>query len=279
MRLLDHARDIHTQCGEDGILAKVLETLGAQDRWCVEFGAWDGQHLSNTAHLIETQGYSAVLIEGSRQRFGDLTRRYAGNPKVTPLNCFVGFTAADGLDTLLAGTPIPRDFDLLSIDIDGNDYHVWEAVKTYTPKVVCIEYNPTMATEVDFVQAADPNVSQGSSLLALVRLGRQKGYELVACTAMNAIFVRAQYFPLFGIADNRPSTLREESPYVTHLFTGYDGTLFVRGHARMLWHDIGYAGRLRQLPRPLRRFPGNFRFLRWRTFTFYKAVLKLLGRG
>lgn len=279
MRLLDHARNIHSQCGEDGILARVLETLETRDRWCVEFGAWDGQHLSNTAHLIETQGYAAVLIEGSRRRFADLARRFAGNPKIIALNCLVGFTAADGLDTLLGGTAIPRDFDLLSIDIDGNDYHVWEAVTAYVPKVVCIEFNPTIPTEVDFVQPADPRVSQGSSLLALVRLGRHKGYELVACTAMNAIFVRAEYFPRFGITDNRPGTLREDMPYVTHLFSGYDGTLFIRGHGRMLWHDLDFAGRLRQLPWPFRRFPGDFRFLRWQAFSAYQRLLGWLGRG
>ena len=90
------------------------------------------------------------------------------------LNAFVGFTAADGLDAILARTPIPADFDVLSIDIDGNDYHVWNAVARYKPRVVVIEYNPTIPAAVDFVQPADMSINQGASITAQARLGKQK---------------------------------------------------------------------------------------------------------
>ena len=174
MRLLDFAANTHSQKGEDGVLAKILQTLPATDRWCVEFGAWDGRHLSNTCNLIENSGYSAVLIEPNSKRFADLTELHRKNPKMHCINKFVGFGKDNSLDTLLANTPIPAQFDLLSIDIDGNDYHAWAATSAYTPKVVCVEFNPTIPTEVEFVQPADPVVSQGSSLLSLTLLGKKR---------------------------------------------------------------------------------------------------------
>ena len=61
--LLEHKRDVYSQCGVDGVIAKCLEIVPARDRWCVEFGAWDGLHLSNTANLILNDGYSAVRLD------------------------------------------------------------------------------------------------------------------------------------------------------------------------------------------------------------------------
>jgi hypothetical protein len=276
MRLLDHSSNVHSQTGEDGILGKILEMLPAKDKWCVEFGAWDGQHLSNTCNLISNHGYSAVLIEGDQRRFRQLTDRYAGNTGITALNALVGFTRADGLDTLLAKTSIPKDFDLLSIDIDGNDYHVWQAVASYRPKVVCIEYNPSIPTELEFVQPADQKLNQGASLLALTKLGKQKDYELVAATPLNAIFVRSSYFPLFGISNNEPHSLREDVSSITYIFAGYDGTIFVAGANVLPWHGLSVSSRIRQLPRLFRRFPGDFGVIRSRLFKIYGKLCRKL---
>src|SRR4051812_1129754 len=149
---LNALRADHTsQYGEDGIIKQVLDILPNKDGWCVEFGAWDGKYLSNTCHLITRRGYSAVLIEGDSARFQTLTANFAGNPKVHCFNRFVGMNPEDGLDSILAQSPIGREFDVLSIDIDGNDYHCWNAVQKYQPKVVIIEFNPTIPDEVEFV--------------------------------------------------------------------------------------------------------------------------------
>jgi hypothetical protein len=280
MRLLDYSNNVHSQTGEDGILSTILETIGVRDKWCVEFGAWDGQHLSNTCNLVDNFGYSAVLIEASKNRFEDLLEQYGKNSSVVALNQFVGFSSSDGLDSILETTPIPKDFDLLSIDIDGNDYHVWNAVSEYTPKVVCIEYNPTIPTEVDFVQPADPKVAQGASLLAITRLGAQKGYDLVAVTRLNAIFVPSKYFYLFEIANNEPRVLRDDVSLVSHIFCGYDGTIFLTGSNRMPWHrGLTFTGRLRQLPKSFRHFPGNFHMFRRLFYSVYKCLLRVMGRA
>ena len=269
------ARNVTSQAGEDGIIARALEVLPERTQWCVEFGAWDGKHLSNTWDLVQNRDYAAVLIEGEGARVGDIARTYPGNDKVIAVNAWVGFREADGLDSILARTPIPLEFDVLSIDIDGNDWHVWSAVRRYRPKLVVIEHNPTIATEVDFVQPADPRVMQGCSLAALVRLGKEKGYELVATTRFNAIFVDASYFPLFGIADNSPAKLRVDNSLVTHIFCGYDGRVFLRGSCRMPWHGLPYSeAAVQQLPRFLQDWALEYGVIRTKMFGIYKRARK-----
>src|SRR5438132_14120482 len=88
--LQEYAKSVHSQYGEDGIIEKILETIGQQDRWCVEFGAWDGKHLSNTFNLIEHHGYSAVLIEGCSRKFQNLAGTQTLFPKIIPVNAFAG---------------------------------------------------------------------------------------------------------------------------------------------------------------------------------------------
>jgi hypothetical protein len=113
--LLQYKKDVYSQTGEDGIVEAILNALGDRDRWCVEFGAWDGQHLSNTRNLIESYFYNAVLIEGDRDHFAALKKFYEGNDNITPVNAFVGFGNTEGLDAILKQTAIPIGFDF-SID-------------------------------------------------------------------------------------------------------------------------------------------------------------------
>ena len=195
--LLEYGRDVYSQTGEDGIIERILEVVPHNDKWCVEFGAWDGLYVTNTRHLIESKGFSAVLIEADTQKFGELQRNYSQRDNVVTINRYVGFGEDDNLDQILRTPPVPEDFDFLSIDIDGNDFHVWKAMSKYRPKLVVVEYNPTIPTNVRFVQPADPSLNQGASLLSLVELGKEKGYELVAVLPFNAFFIRREYYPLF----------------------------------------------------------------------------------
>lgn len=271
------ASNVTSQYGEDGIIEKVLEVIGDNNRWCVEFGAWDGVHFSNTCNLVKSKEYSVVFIEGNTSRIDKINSNYKGyEEKVIAINEFVGFTENDGLDSILKKTPIPVDFDLLSVDIDGNDYHVWDATKHYRPKVVVIEHNPTMSNEVDFVQEKDMDVAHGSSLLSLTRLARGKGYELVAVTLTNAIFVDAKYFPKFGISDNSLWTMRPEQPRVTHIFNGYDGRVFLRGFGKVNWHRLKYKeSKFQVIPRWLRGNPENYSPLKRRLAIIYRFLVKM----
>lgn len=272
--LLNHQSSTYSQSGEDGIIDKILETLPERDRWCVEFGALDGVSLSNTRNLIEHADYSAVLIEADKVRYKELASNYAHSDKVKTLNRLVGFAPDDNLGRALAGTSIPVNFDFLSIDIDGNDFHVWKATSGFTPKVVCIEFNHTIPNEVKFVQPADPGVTQGASLSALVELGKAKGYELVCVEGVNAFFVLAEYFPLFEIDDNSVTALRTDLSAVTWLFIGYDGTIFLEGKKAMPWHCKLplKESRVQRLPKFLRKFSDSYNFFERAVFAVYLLV-------
>ena len=273
--LNSYARKITSQYGEDGIIEKVLEVIGQDDKWCVEFGSWDGRNCSNTYNLITTKGYSAVLIESSRKRFAELAENLRDNAKVICLNKFVGFESADNLDAILSKTEIPKDFDVLSIDIDGNDYHVWEAVRLYRPKVAVIEFNPTIPSTVEFIQPRDFSVTQGSSLLSISKLAKSKGYELVAVTKNNGIFVDWKYFELFGIEDNSVDALWTDQSFITHIFCGYDGAIFIRGYGKSPWHQIPLKESTMQiLPRWAIKRVGDRNPLRRKLGRFYRRFLK-----
>lgn len=274
--LLQYSRNEYSQAGEDGIVEKILDTLPESDQWCVEFGAWDGIHLSNSRNLIINRNYSAILIEGDPKKFDILCENYQSNKNVTAFNSLVGFSESNNLDSLLSKTDIPENFDFLSIDIDGNDYHVWKAISTYHPKVICIEFNQTIPTEVRFVQPSDPKINQGSSLLSLVELGKEKGYELVCVSSWNAFFVKENYLPLFGISDNSPQCLRQDLDGITYIFSGYDGTVFVQGKSALPWHNIPItSSRLQQLPKVLRKFPSDYNIFEKLLFKLLKLIRRL----
>lgn len=268
--LLDHRKNIASQHGEDGILQKVFQIIKG-DKWCVEFGAWDGEHYSNTWNIITSKGWSGVLIEADKKRFKELVQRYAGNSKVHPFNLFVQFSGPDSLDNILKRTPIPHDFDFLCIDIDGADYHIWNALKVYKPKVVVIEYNPTIPNDVEYIPPKDMTVHHGTSLLALVNLGKRKGYELICVDDTNAFFIRKKYFPLFKITDNSPDELHNDHKYQTRLYQFYDGTIVIDGCDTLLWHNLAIDNKkIQVLPKLLRGFESKPK-------AYLKAALVKIG--
>lgn len=219
--------DVYSQFGEDGVIEKIFEIISPANRWCVEFGAWDGVHLSNTCRLIRDLSWDGVLIEENPAKFAELEANYDGMANAHPVLAIVGFeTGRDSLDDILAGTDCPHAPDLVSIDIDGADYFVWQSMTTYRPRVVVIEFNPSIPNDVVFVQDRDMSIHQGASLAALVELGKRKRYELVATTNNNAFFVDEPLFPAFGIEDNSVDALREN--VTGRIFHGYDGTIYTK---------------------------------------------------
>lgn len=253
-----HRRTENSQHGEDGILEYIFDVLKISRGFCAELGAWDGKKYSNTYYLISKKEWSGVLIEANPKRFKELQNNYRGREDVYCFQKFVGFDTTNCLDFIFSQTPMPKNFDLLSIDIDGNDYHLWDSLKNYCPKVIIIEYNPTIPNAVSFSQPKNMSLNQGSSLLALVELANTKGYELVAVTETNGIFIQKEYFPLFHIADNSLETLRPPSSAETYLFQLYDGTLMISGNKKLLWSGIPIKeNKLQMLPKSLRFFQTN----------------------
>lgn len=224
-----------SQSGEDGIIAKVLDLLPDKDLWCVEFGAWDGKNLSVTRSFREI-GYSSVLIEGNPSKFEDLKKTCEGETNSIPINSFVESHGENSLDHILNKTPIPSNFDLLVIDIDGNDYNVWKGLERYRPKLVCIECNPSFPDDVIFIQSENESY-QGSSMKAMVELAKEKGYELVATLKGNTFFVDQKYFPLFNITDNSLHSLRNSYSSIMYISQTYKGEIFTYGKKKLIWSN------------------------------------------
>jgi hypothetical protein len=253
-----YARDITSQDGEDGIIERIFELIGAENKWCLELGALNGTHDSNTRHLVHDLGWNALLIEADVTYYTRLAKLYEGNPKAHCVNAFVSFEGAQSLDALCKAAGMPRDFDFLSLDIDGNDYHLWDSMREFAPRVVCIEFNQTIPNDVEFVQPRDMRVFQGSSLASLAKLAKRKGYELVATTATNAFFVRRELYPKLGIADNSLAALHSDTRYQTKLYQLYDGTLKIAGYDRLFWHRVPIdLEALQVLPRNKRVYPAR----------------------
>ena len=105
--------------------------------------------------LCLSSGWHGVLLEGDASKFTDLQQRYDKNKQVTCINQPVAFEGDKCLDSLLKATTVaavPIDLDLLSIGIDGNDYHVWDGLSAFSPKLVVIEFNPTIGNNVIYIQ-------------------------------------------------------------------------------------------------------------------------------
>ena len=105
MNLLEFKKNVFSQNGEDGILEYIFEKLSdllPSEKWCVEFGAWDGKHLSNTFNLVK-KDWNAVYIEGDSEKYNDLLKTTESYPKIVPINAMVGFEESDTnkLDNLL----------------------------------------------------------------------------------------------------------------------------------------------------------------------------------
>jgi hypothetical protein len=256
--LLEYRKDVTSQDGEDGIIAEIFNRVGTKNKWCAEFGALNGTHDSNTWTLLNNEGWSGVLIEADKTYFEKLQEVYRDNPRAHLINEFITYEGEHSLDTIFARTPAPRDFDLLSIDIDGADYHVWDSLAQYKPRVVVIEYNPTIPNHVEFVQPRDMAVFQGSSLLSTIELGKKKGYEPVAVNETNVFFVTRELYSLCGVEDNSIAALRPHNPFETKLFQLYDGTLMISGYKRLFWHNMQIdEEKLQVLPKRKRVYPAR----------------------
>jgi hypothetical protein len=208
--LLNHRRNRFSQSGEDGVLEYVLSRLPVRDFWCVEFGAWDGKHLSNTFHLVSQLGHKAVLIEADPSRFDDLSRSMKAFPNVVCMRRYVESAGAHSLDAILRETTVPKCFDLLSSDIDGDDYYVWEGLSEYSPKVVIIELNNLNKPGTANVPVrGEPSAwgIGGTSISSMTDLAHRKGYSLIAHVGCNAIFVKREFLHLFHSEELGPSDL------------------------------------------------------------------------
>jgi len=195
-----YRKNYFSQNGEDGIIEKIFQIIGVNNKWCVEFGAWDGKYLSNTYNLISKSNWNAVLIESNIEKFEDLKKSMTNYKNIYLVNSLVGTEGESKLDNILNNISIPKDFDLLSIDVDGNDYAIWEALEKYSPRVVIIEVDSTYNTTTEYLGSTKPD--DQSSLLTMTKLADDKNYFL-ANHIGNAIYIKNEYENKFW--SKRPS--------------------------------------------------------------------------
>ncbi len=227
--LLRHRKSFFSRQGEDGLLAFVLSQIPNRTGWCVEFGAWDGKSESNTYFFISQQGYRGVMIEADPLKY----ERLRANVKPYGTVCINAFVRAEGeskLDSILGTTPIPTQFDLLSIDVDGDDYHIWKSLVNYRPTVVIIEINIRDKPGVQRINRLGSPIVRGiggtsiqsmwgttgyvgTSISSMTELAISKNYSLLANVHCNAIYVRREYLNLFHD--------REVSPHEVFTYEGY----------------------------------------------------------
>lgn len=230
------AYNINSQHGEDGILEAIFDKIGTTSKYAIEFGGWDGIYLSNIRNLITQKGFNGLFIEGESSRAENLLKNYEDYPNVKCVVAYVGFRGENTLDNILDNNNVPNEIDLLSIDIDGYDYHVWEAFQNYRPRIIIIEYNPSIPNDIMFINPRDESIFNGSSAAAIVELGRKKGYSLIAVTQTNLFFVVNEEYDKFEIWDNSLETLRPidrlgDGKY----FQTYDGTIIFTGFNHYIW--------------------------------------------
>lgn len=192
----DYPKKIYSQHGEDGVVEKIFEVLNVKASSAVEFGAWDGIAMSNVFNLV-MKGSGCVYIECDDVKYKDLVTNMSMFPKVYCVKSKVSLEKDETLDGILGNSPVPKDFDILSIDIDGNDYHVWKSLVNYNPKVVVVEYNTNFkgyeCIQYDPSHFWNGTSFYGASAKAFEKLGKEKGYDLIGIIeAGNLFFVRSE---------------------------------------------------------------------------------------
>jgi predicted O-methyltransferase YrrM len=198
-RLEHWGRKIYSQSDEDGILGEILRRIGARpdDGILIEFGVENG--LQSNTHWLLRQGYTVVWLEYNDRHVKWIRRFFADYLSDGRLQLAHELVARDTVDSRLAALAAGRPVSVLSIDVDGNDYWLWERVEGIRPAVVVVEYNATWPPPLSVVQEHDTEGPKkvktdywGASLSALHTLARRKGYQLVGCgiVGVNAFFVR-----------------------------------------------------------------------------------------
>ncbi len=204
-RLTARGFRLHSQNSEDGILLALFRRIGVSTRRFVELGS--GSSGGNAAMFAAEFGWTGLMVEGDPGKAGMAARRF---PHVQAVSAWI---TPETVNDLLTQHGMTGEVDLLSVDVDGNDYWVWQAVTACTSRVVVLEYNSMFGPDRAVTIPYDPQFNRrdhrfcyfGASLAALTRLSVTKGYRLVAVdpTGVNAFFLRHDLAPDIPAVDPR----------------------------------------------------------------------------
>ncbi len=205
-RLTTQRFRLASQNQEDGITIALLKEAGSVTRTFVEIGS--GLSGGNSAALAREWGWTGLMVDGAGStRTEQVGRRFPG---VTAVHSWV---TRDNVNDLIASHGFSGEVDLFSLDLDGVDYWIWEAITVCSPRVVILEYNsmfgPTRSVTVPYDEGFDRQrhhaMYYGASLAAWAKLAARKGYRLVAVepAGINAFFLRGDLAPHIPACDPR----------------------------------------------------------------------------
>jgi hypothetical protein len=204
INIQDYEIRVFSQWGEDGIIQLLLRLLEVPRKIFVEFGVHNYTE-SNTRFLLLNNNWAGLVIDASAENISYIKKDpiyWQHNLKAVH-----AFVNKDNINTIISENGIEGEIGLLSIDIDGNDYWVWQAINTIQPAIVIIEYNfrfgktkaVTVPYDENFVRSKVhySTLYYGASLKAICLLSQQKGYVFVGCNSAgnNAFFVRKDLKP------------------------------------------------------------------------------------
>jgi hypothetical protein len=175
-----HNFNKYSQRGSDGMLLKIMHELNIEKGFFIEFGGWDGIYLSNSKYLFD-KGWDGCFIEADYEKFKELKNNYI-NTNIICINEFIYPTNNEGLtiDDIYKLYIKNKEIDLLSIDIDGRDYEIFENMKI-KPKLIIIEggfaWHPHMEKKIPY-DIAKNNLQQPLSVM--IELAKNKGYQPIA---------------------------------------------------------------------------------------------------
>ncbi len=199
--ITDYEFKVFSQWGEDGIINFLINNLKIKNKNFVEFGVSDYKE-SNTRFLLKNDNWSGLVIDSLNLNI-DIIKKDPIYWK-HDLTAICEFINKKNINNILQSNLNSRDIGLLSIDIDGNDYWIWEEINFVNPSIVIIEYNSLLGSDKSYVvpymenfirvKAHYSSIYYGTSLPALVKLGIKKGYSLVGCNSAgnNAFFVKKE---------------------------------------------------------------------------------------
>lgn len=206
IRLNNFEFKIYSQNGEDGIILEILKRVENIQGRIVEIGIEDGTEC-NSANLLINFGWKGLLIEGNKEYAKKAISYYSEKLKIKEnVDVACEFISTKNLSEVLRKSNYHEDIDILSIDVDGVDYWLWESLdKQIRPKLLIIEYNAYLPFDKAITVPNDEGFERykkhqsgyyfGASLKALEKLGKIKGYSLVGCDSrgVNAFFVADEY--------------------------------------------------------------------------------------
>jgi len=196
--LAAHGFKVYSQNEEDGIIQEIFERIGVTNKIFVEFGIGTG--LENNTLALLFKDWKGLWIDASKQSVAAIRKNFEKIIENKQLKVVESFITRDNINELISSNISDKTIDLISVDIDGNDYHVLDAITCVNPRVIVIEYNAKFAPPImycmdyDAAHTWDGSDHFGVSLKYLEVNLAKKGYKLVGCNLVgcNAFFVQEQ---------------------------------------------------------------------------------------